>query len=92
LPGRLHWYNTSLGYHHRMPVHTTIILLRLAADGPDLGGTYEQRYRRGDVYDWFRYDVKLSALRDLDQLDVLLDRVLDVSTWDELLASPGPDA
>jgi hypothetical protein len=92
LPGRLHWYNTSLGYHHRMPVHTTIILLRLAADGPDLGGTYERRYRRGDVYDWFRYDVKLSALRDLDQLDVLLDRVLDVSTWDELLASPGPDA
>jgi hypothetical protein len=137
-------------------------LLRPVADGPDLGGTYERRYRRGDVYDWFRYDVlmiegvsamirgirgieessvyqgifakgevrgeargrvegqtegaieearktllrwgrkklgpasdeieiRLTALRDLDQLDVLLDRVLDLSTWDELLASPGPD-
>jgi hypothetical protein len=32
-------------------------LLRPAADGPDLNGIHERRYRNGDVYDWFRYDV-----------------------------------
>jgi hypothetical protein len=68
LPGRLHWYNTGLGYHHRMPVHTTIILLRPAADGPDLSGTYERRYRRGDVYDWFRYDVIRIWLQPVEKM------------------------
>jgi hypothetical protein len=36
---------------------STIVLLRPAADGPDIKGIYERRYRNGDVYDWFRYDV-----------------------------------
>ena len=40
-----------------MPVDTTIILLRPAADGPDLSGTFEKRDRHGDVYDWFRCNV-----------------------------------
>jgi predicted transposase YdaD len=40
-----------------VPVHSTIVLLRPAADGPDVKGIYERRYRNGDVYDWFRYDV-----------------------------------
>jgi predicted transposase YdaD len=53
----VHHYNTSLGRSHQVPVHKTIILLRPAADGPDVNGTYERRYRNGDVYDWFRYDV-----------------------------------
>jgi predicted transposase YdaD len=57
LSDRVHHYNTSLGRSHQVPVHTTIILLRPAADGPDVNGTYERRYRNGDVYDWFRYDV-----------------------------------
>jgi predicted transposase YdaD len=57
LPDRVHHYNTSLGRAHQVPVHTTIVLLRPAADGPDVIGTYERRYRNGDVYDWFRYDV-----------------------------------
>jgi predicted transposase YdaD len=40
-----------------VPVHSTIILLRPAADGPDVTGIYEKRYRNGDVYDWFQYNL-----------------------------------
>jgi hypothetical protein len=29
---------------------------------------------------------EVAAISDLDRLDLLLDRLLDVSTWDELLA------
>ena len=57
LPDRVHYYNTSLGRAHSVPVHSTIVLLRPAADGPDVNGIHERRYRNGDVYDWFRYDV-----------------------------------
>ena len=57
LPDRVHFYCTLLGRGHRVPVHSTIVLLRPAADGPDLNGTYELRYRNGDVYDRFQYDV-----------------------------------
>jgi predicted transposase YdaD len=32
-------------------------LLRPVAAGTELSGTYEQRVRHGDVYDWFRYDI-----------------------------------
>ena len=52
-----HYYNTSLGRSHKVPVHSTIILLRPAADGPDINGLFERRDRNGDVYDWFRYHV-----------------------------------
>ena len=57
LSDRVHYYNTSLGRAHSVPVHSTIVLLRPAADGPDVNGIHERRYRNGDVYDWFRYDV-----------------------------------
>jgi predicted transposase YdaD len=57
LPRRAHYYNTSLDHAHQVPVHSTIILLRPAADGAELNGIYERRYRSGDVYRWFRYDV-----------------------------------
>jgi predicted transposase YdaD len=57
LPARVHFYSTILGRSHKVPVHSTIVLLRPAADGPDLTGIYEKRYRNGDVYDCFRYDV-----------------------------------
>ena len=33
-------------------------------------------------------EATINALTDLDRLNALLDRVLDVSTWDELLESP----
>ena len=57
LPDRVHFYSTILRRGHKVPVHTTIVLLRPAADGPELSGTYEMRYRNGDVYNHFRYDV-----------------------------------
>jgi hypothetical protein len=57
LPDRVHFYSTLLGRAHNVPVHSTIVLLRPAADGPDITGTYEMRYRDGAVYVAFRYDV-----------------------------------
>jgi len=57
LPDTVHYYNTSLGRSCKVPVHSTVVLLRPAADGPDVTGVYERRYRNGDVYDSFRYDV-----------------------------------
>ena len=47
----------NLGYSRKVPVHTTIVVLRPAADGPELSGTLEQCDRQGDVYNWFRYNV-----------------------------------
>jgi predicted transposase YdaD len=57
LPVRLHFYSTLLRHHHKLPVRTTLVLLREAADGPELTGYHEQRYPDGEIYDWFRYDV-----------------------------------
>ncbi len=34
--------------------------------------------------------IKLAAISDLDRLHSLLDRILDASTWEELLASLDP--
>ena len=42
---------------HKVPVHTTIVLLRPSADGPELSETYELRDRHEEVYDWFRYSI-----------------------------------
>ena len=53
LPDRGHWYSTLLRRSHKVPVHTTLVLLRPAADGPELNETYELRDRHGEVYDWF---------------------------------------
>ena len=33
------------------------MLLREAADGPELNGYQEQRHPDGEIYDWFRYNV-----------------------------------
>ncbi len=57
LPDRVHHYSTNLRRAHGVPVRSTILLLRPAADGPELTGKYEQRYSDGDVYDVFQYDV-----------------------------------
>jgi predicted transposase YdaD len=57
LPERMHWYSTIMRRRLKVPVHSTIILLRPAADGPELTGVFEQRDRHGDVYTWFRYNV-----------------------------------
>jgi hypothetical protein len=37
-------------------------------------------------------ETEISALGDLDPLNDLLDRILDVASWDELLAPPSPPA
>ncbi len=39
-----------------------------------------------------RVEAEIAALGDLDRLNELIDRVLDVSTWDELLSPPDPSA
>jgi hypothetical protein len=35
-----------------------------------------------------RVEAEITAMGDLDRLHELIDRVLDVSTWDELMAAP----
>jgi predicted transposase YdaD len=57
LPDRVHGYSTLLHRSRKVPVHTTIVLLRPVADGPELTGTHEILDHHGDVYDWFRYDI-----------------------------------
>jgi predicted transposase YdaD len=57
LADRAHMYSTLLRRHHKVPVRTSLVLLRPAADGPELTGVYEQKWRNGEVYDWFLYDV-----------------------------------
>ena len=57
LEDRMHTYSALLKSHHRVPVRTSLVLLRPAADGPELTGRFEQRYDDGEIYDWFRYDV-----------------------------------
>jgi hypothetical protein len=39
-----------------------------------------------------RVEAAIGAITDLDRLRDLIDRVLDVSSWDELLAPRGPSA
>jgi predicted transposase YdaD len=39
-----------------------------------------------------RVEAEITALGDLDRLNELLDRILDVASWVELLAPPGPPA
>jgi predicted transposase YdaD len=57
LDDRGHFYSTLLEHHYGVPVRTTLFLLRPEADGPELTGLLEKRYRDGTVYDRFRYDV-----------------------------------
>lgn len=51
---RAHLYSVVLESHHVVPVRTTLVLLREQADGPELTGVLEKRYRDGTVYDQFR--------------------------------------
>ena len=57
LDRRSHVYSTLLEWRHQLPVRTSLVLLRPAADGPELTGKLELRHPDGDVYDTFRYDV-----------------------------------
>lgn len=58
LPQRLHWYNALLGYRHRLPVHSTVILLRRQAGLRTIDGVYTERLAEGqEPYLQFRYRV-----------------------------------
>jgi Domain of unknown function (DUF4351) len=39
-----------------------------------------------------RVRTTIDAIDDVDQLNSLLDRILDVSSWDDLSTLPGPPA
>ena len=56
-PDQAHWYNTLLRRRHRVPVWTVVVLLRPAADGPELTGVYEKSVPGLGPNLWFRYDV-----------------------------------
>ena len=43
-PEQALWYNLLLLRRHQMPVWTVLVLLRPAADGPELTGTYERSF------------------------------------------------
>ena len=57
LPERSFWYNTLLSQKHNVPVWSVIVLLRPAADGPELTGVFEKSFPgRGQTL-VFRYEV-----------------------------------
>jgi hypothetical protein len=56
LDKRSHGFSTLLEMRHQLPVRTTLVLLRPAADGPELTGKLELRYPTGEVYDTFLYN------------------------------------
>jgi len=68
LPYRLLQYHALLLYRHGLPVESTIVLLRPAADGPDLTGLLEQP----GAFDYqtvaFRYRVVRLWQRPVDEL------------------------
>jgi hypothetical protein len=57
LVDRGHLYSTLLEYQYRVPIRSSLVLLRPAADGPELTGLRERKHRNGDVYDQFCYNV-----------------------------------
>jgi hypothetical protein len=56
-PEQAHWYNTILERRHQVPVWSVLVLIRPAADGPELTGTWEKRFPGRGTKLWFRYDV-----------------------------------
>jgi predicted transposase YdaD len=56
-PHQAFWYNTLAGHKHGEPVWSVVVLLRPAADGPELNGEYEHQFPGRGRNLWFRYDV-----------------------------------
>ncbi len=56
-PEHLHWYNALASHRHGLPVRSVVVLLRPAADGPELTGAYEQAVPGWGRSLWFRYKV-----------------------------------
>jgi hypothetical protein len=57
LPARAFWYHVLLARQYHVPVRTVIVLLRPAADGPELTGLFEQSFPGRGLNLSFRYDV-----------------------------------
>jgi hypothetical protein len=57
LARRLHWYNTLLHYRHEQRVRTLLVLLRPAADSPQLSGLHQEAFPAEAPYLEFRYQV-----------------------------------
>jgi predicted transposase YdaD len=56
-PEQSHWDNTILERRHRVPVWSVIVLIRPAAEGPELAGTLEKAFPGRGKKLWFKYDV-----------------------------------
>jgi predicted transposase YdaD len=57
LAEQLHWYNALLGHGHGQRVRTVLVLLRPAADSPQLDGIYREQFPGEAPYLEFRYTV-----------------------------------
>jgi hypothetical protein len=68
LADRMHMYSPLLHSHHKVPVRSVLVLLRPAADGPELSGLLEKKWPEGEVYDWFRYHVVRVWEQPVDRL------------------------
>jgi hypothetical protein len=67
-PDQAHWYNALLSHRHQVPVWSVVVLLRPAADGPELTGIYEKSVPGLGPNLWFRYDVVRVWLQPLEKL------------------------
>jgi hypothetical protein len=56
-PRKASWYDTIASQKHGEPVWSVLVLLRPAADGPELTGEYEREFPGRGRNHWFRYDV-----------------------------------
>lgn len=68
LPRRLLQYHAILLHRHRVPVTTTVILLRRQAQGRELSGSFEQRGPSGEVTVSFKYSVVRLWERPVEEL------------------------
>jgi predicted transposase YdaD len=68
LAERLRYYNTLLGYRHRLPVQSAVVLLRREADARALTGLFRSQLPSGEVYDEFRYRVVRVWQQPVDQV------------------------
>ena len=68
LPFRLLQYHALLLHRHELPVETTVVLLRPAADGPEMSGRLEQRGGAGGVTVSFTFRVVRLWQRPVEEL------------------------
>lgn len=57
LPARVQMYNSLIGWRHGFPVRSLAVLLRPAAEGPELTGVVERGFAGEPPYLVFRYQI-----------------------------------